>query len=226
MPEHSRRPAAPSRPAHAAPRGELHPPLRIGASCTPAGTACRADVFERKVRRLLRALGRHDRATMLHARRVAYLSVRVGATLGLGAEELRELRHAAFLHDAGKLLVPRAVLRKHATLSGEEWSVVRAHVRHGLTLALALGAPDGVLAGVLHHHERWDGSGYPDGLRGHEIPTVSRVLAACDVYDALTTRRPYKHAWTADGAQSEMRRLRYSGLDGDVVDALLRVLAG
>lgn len=178
----------------------------------------------------LRALGlameARDRETAGHTDRVTALAVATGRALGLSGQDLKALRWGAYLHDAGKLAVPDAVLLKPGKLDEAEWTLMREHPRLGHHFASALGfLPPDALAVVLHHHERWDGTGYPHGLPGAAIPRAARVFAACDVYDALVSERPYKEAWSREAALAELRAQGGRHLDPAVVAAFERALA-
>jgi HD-GYP domain-containing protein (c-di-GMP phosphodiesterase class II) len=154
-----------------------------------------------RVRALLVRLAQKDEATEGHTRRVAMLSVQVGEALGLPAARLRGLALGGLLHDMGKLSVPSAVLKKPGALDDDEFAEIRKHPEAGVRLLRELGGfPDRVLRLVLDHHERLDGSGYPRGLTAEELDLETRVLAVCDVYDALVSDRVYRSAWTPERA--------------------------
>jgi putative nucleotidyltransferase with HDIG domain len=154
------------------------------------------------VRALLVALADKDGYTEEHTRRVALRAVQVGDELALAPERLHDLAVGGLLHDIGKLRVPDAILRKPGPLTDEEFATVKRHVETGVALLEELGgfSPE-VLRLVRSHHERLDGSGYPQGARGSEIPIDVRILAVCDVYDALLSARVYRPAWTRERAR-------------------------
>jgi HD-GYP domain-containing protein (c-di-GMP phosphodiesterase class II) len=153
------------------------------------------------------------------------LSRRLGEAWGLSAERMEGLRHGAYLHDLGKLRVPDRVLLKPGRLDPEEWSLMRAHAAEGFELARRMPLLSPLALDVVrHHHERWDGAGYPDGLSGEAIPLLARLFAVCDVYDALTSERPYKEAWTAEQARAEIAAQAGRQFDPDVVAVFLRTL--
>jgi putative two-component system response regulator len=143
---------------------------------------------------LAQAVEEKDSATEGHCARLSALAERLGARLGLPETELVALRRAGMVHDIGKVAVPDAILLKRAPLSEEEWCVMRQHPAAGERICSPLRSFRRVLPIVRHHHERFDGSGYPDGLAGEAIPITARVLQVVDVYDALTMERPYKRA--------------------------------
>jgi HD-GYP domain-containing protein (c-di-GMP phosphodiesterase class II) len=139
-----------------------------------------------------------------HALRVAALSVRIGAALGFGRAELETLKLAAKLHDVGKLAVPRSILAKPGPLDEAEWETMRRHPAEGARLLAPYVPSVEVLAIVRSHHERWDGAGYPEGLRGEEIPLGARIVAVVDAFCAMIEPRPYRPTLDADAARSEL----------------------
>ncbi|BDP44043.1 hypothetical protein DAETH_40120 (plasmid) [Deinococcus aetherius] len=172
------------------------------------------------------ALEARDLETSGHTRRVVALATRLGAVLGLRGDVLEELRQGAYLHDLGKLAVPDAVLLKPGRLTAEEWATMQTHAARGFDLARqmpTLGAE--TLRVVRHHHERWDGAGYPDGLAGDQISLGARIFAVVDVYDALTSERPYKRAWSPGEALGELRAQAGRHFDPQVVEAFLSLPA-
>jgi HD-GYP domain-containing protein (c-di-GMP phosphodiesterase class II) len=177
-----------------------------------------------RVRALMLRLAEKDVATEGHTRRVAMLAVQVGEALGLPRRRLRVLALGGLLHDMGKLVVPTAVLAKPGPLDDDELAEIRKHPEAGERLLRELGgfAP-GVRRLVLDHHERLDGSGYPRGLRGDELDVETRILAVCDVYDALVSDRVYRSAWTPERALALLRD--ETQFDQSCAAALERLLA-
>ena len=135
-----------------------------------------------------------------HCHRVANYSTALGRRLGLDQDQLQALYRGGFLHDIGMLAIPDAVLRKQGPLEPEEFELVKSHTVIGDGLCGHLRSLNPVRAIVRHHHERFDGSGYPDGLRGSEIPVLAQIISVVDMYDAITTERPYQHAHTLEEA--------------------------
>lgn len=158
---------------------------------------------------VLMALGRSieakDPYTHGHCERIAKHSVLLGKELGLGRAELRALRISGSLHDIGKIGVPDAILLKRGPLNEAEWAVMRNHSILGERICKPMRSLDAVLPIIRSHHEKQDGSGYPDGLRGEQIPLLARVMQLIDVFDALTTERPYKGAIARDEAVKQMQ---------------------
>lgn len=154
-----------------------------------------------------------------HTDRVTELALKVGEALKLSPGDLDALRWGAYLHDLGKVATPDAILHKPGRLSDEEWGTMRQHVTAGHHVAEQLDfLPPATLETVLHHHERWDGQGYPHRLKGAEIPLLARIFSVCDVYDALTSKRPYKKAWSHEEALFEIRAQSGTQFDPQVVE--------
>jgi putative nucleotidyltransferase with HDIG domain len=177
-----------------------------------------------RVRSLMLQLERRDESTEAHTRRVALLAAQVAEELRLPAAARRHLAVGGLLHDIGKLSVPLAILRKPGALSDEEFAAIRHHPREGRRLLDELGGFPEVVAGLVSdHHERLDGSGYPRGLRAEQLSVETRILAVCDVYDALVSDRVYRAAWTPERAFALLRE-EAAAYDQLVVAALERVL--
>jgi HD-GYP domain-containing protein (c-di-GMP phosphodiesterase class II) len=165
-----------------------------------------------------------DSTTAAHGDDVALLAERVALRMGLSPEQARDVRHAAMLHDVGKVAVPSEILLKPGPLTREEWEVMRQHVVVGGELLERVEAFAHLAPTVRASHERWDGEGYPDGLSGEGIPLAARIVSACDTYDAIVTERPYRPAASKDAAIAELRRVAGRQLDDRVVIALLAEL--
>lgn len=159
-----------------------------------------------------------------HDRRVSELCVLIGRELGMSAAEQVMLSRSGLLHDVGKLGIPQAILDKRGALTASEWRVMKTHPELGISILGGTGRMTREMLGVLYHHERMDGSGYPHGLASAEIPIEARIVAVADTYDVLTTDRPYRHA--VSHHQALLRVLDDAGprLDPTVVAALHRIL--
>ena len=178
-----------------------------------------------RVRALMIRLAEKDTSTEEHTRRVAALSVEVGERLGLSAGRLRSLAIGGLLHDMGKLSVPDAILQKPGALDEDEFAQIKLHPQRGRELLSELGGFDETVQRlVLDHHERLDGRGYPRGLDGKDLDLETRILALCDVYDALVSPRVYRPAWTVDEALALIRSETGTAFDPQCVDALLEIL--
>jgi len=171
------------------------------------------------------ALSAKDPYTLGHAVRVAAYVVLLGHELGWTPEILGRVPEVVYLHDIGKLAVSDRVLLKPTGLTGPEWNLMRRHSVFSAEIIHTLFEPR-LVAGVRHHHERWDGSGYPDGLAGEDIPEVARALAVADAYDAMSSKRPYRNTATYSDCLQELERCRGSQFEPRVVDAFVRVLEG
>nr|MDA3833583.1 HD domain-containing protein [Spirochaetales bacterium] len=143
---------------------------------------------------LAEAINSRDPYTGGHTRRVAKYSIQMAKALGLSTKESEDLRLAAILHDMGKVGIDDAILRKSGVLSPEEKELMKKHPKIGTDILEHIDEMSGVIPGVLHHHEWFDGSGYPDGLHTEQIPLAARIIAIADAFDALTTDRPYRQA--------------------------------
>ena len=170
---------------------------------------------------LFRVLGFRRYETMQHSMRVAAYAVLLGQAYGLAPPQLRSLRLGALLHDIGKIAIPRNVLLKPAALNDKEWEVMRTHPRIGYQLLAELPAMQEAVQVVYSHHERYDGNGYPRGLKGEEIPIVARLFSIVDTVDAITCDRPYRKAAPFEKACEELRKGRGTQYDPQVVDTFL-----
>jgi len=159
-----------------------------------------------------------------HNHRVAELSVQIGHEMGMNAGQLRVLARSGLLHDVGKLGIPDAILHKPGPLDAAEWAVMKTHPQVGLGILHRTGHFSRELLGVLHHHERMDGSGYPHGLAGDSIPVEARIVAVADTYDVLVSDRPYRRARSRAEARYVLEQEAGTHLDRDVVAALVRTL--
>jgi two-component system cell cycle response regulator len=172
----------------------------------------------------MRALAERHPDLGEHHDGVAELVDEVGKRMGIDAEEVAHLRHAASLHDIGKVAIPDAIITKPGSLTDDEWTFMRRHTLIGeriLSAAPALGAAARL---VRSSHEAWDGTGYPDGLAGVEIPLGSRIIAVCDSFDAMISPRPYAPAKTIDEALAELRRCAGTQFDPSIVPVFEQVL--
>src|SRR5215211_1876386 len=165
-----------------------------------------------------------DGCTAEHAAEVARLSRMVGLHLGFDKEGLESLVHGALLHDLGKISVADEILAKPGTLTEEEWAAVKLHPQIGAQMIEPIEPLFGALPVVRHHHERPDGSGYPDGLEGDEIPLAARIVAAVDAYDVMIRGRPFRPKSSPSEALRELSREAGRQFDARVVEALRRVL--
>jgi putative two-component system response regulator len=143
---------------------------------------------------LAQAVEQRDLHTATHCERLAFISVAMGMIAGVKPEDLLVLYRGGYIHDIGKVGIPDSILFKPGKLTPDEWEIMRTHTTRGVEICRHLKSLAPVVPVIRHHHERWDGSGYPDGLVGEQIPLLARLLQIGDIYDALTTPRPYKDA--------------------------------
>jgi diguanylate cyclase (GGDEF)-like protein len=160
-----------------------------------------------------------------HSDAVADLAARLAAGLGWGPERVARLRLAAMLHDVGKVAIPEAILRKPARLTADEMAVVRTHAEAGAEIAARIDGLEGIAPWIRHSHEHFDGSGYPAGLRGDDIPLESRMLLVADAFDAMTSDRTYRAAMPVADALAELRRCAGQQFDARCVELLAQALA-
>ncbi|MFE8936452.1 HD-GYP domain-containing protein [Streptomyces sp. NPDC007872] len=176
------------------------------------------------IRALVQAVDIKDRYTRGHSERVGHASVLIARELGMPEDRLDAVRFAGILHDVGKLGVPTRVLRKDGPLTPEERRVIELHPEYGHEIVRGIGFLDEARAAILHHHERMDGSGYPYGLRGEQIPEFARMVAVADAFDAMTSNRSYSRARPVPVAVAELERCAGTHFDPRMVGALVRAL--
>ena len=170
---------------------------------------------------LSRAIEARDEYTRGHSARVTAIADAIARRLGWDDERLDLLQLGGPLHDVGKLAIPDDVLRKPGRLDDDELAQIREHPRLGARILLRLAAFRGALPYVLYHHERWDGTGYPTGRAGEQIPLEARVLAVADAFDAMTSDRPYRPALSLDEALAEVERCSGTQFDPEIVRIFL-----
>jgi len=169
-------------------------------------------------------LAARDPYTYEHSKEVARLAERIAQKLRLHQDFIEQIKSAALIHDIGKLGVPDRILRKPGPLTEEEWAIMKQHPNIGADLIKDLEIYVDIVDIVRYEHERWDGSGYPKGLRGEEIPLGARIVAVADIYNALITDRPYRPAYSHEEALRMIREMRGVTLDPKVVDAFFSVI--
>ncbi len=178
------------------------------------------------VRRLGRAAEYRDNVTGMHVIRMSHYCAEMARAIGWSEEECEMLLHASPMHDIGKIGIPDRILLKEGKLTAEEWEVMKSHATIGAELLSDSNSPLMQMAMeiALSHHEKWDGSGYPRGLKGDDIPIVGRIVALCDVFDALTTERPYKQAWPVEKVIAELERQSGKHFDPALVETFKSIL--
>ncbi len=173
---------------------------------------------------LLEALSAREHGTAEHTDRVTRWAMILGQEMGLNEDEMHILYWGALLHDIGKIGVPDSILQKPTSLTEEEWAWMRQHPEIGARILTRSHFLKSALDVVQHHHERWDGQGYPDGLKGTEIPRLARIFSVVDAFDAMTSDRPYRKALSTEEALKELERNRGTQFDPDVVDVFVRLV--
>jgi HD-GYP domain-containing protein (c-di-GMP phosphodiesterase class II) len=179
--------------------------------------------YNDQIRSLLRDMEEHHLGEAGHAERVAVMAVAIGEKLGLSDEELLHLRWAAALHDVGKIAVSRDLLQKIDQLSPGELTELRMHAHRSKKIVDSLPWLQPCLPMIIHHHECWDGTGYPDGLAGDAIPLGSRIIAVAEVFDTLTSAVPWRRQLDDKSAMYELRRCAGTQFQPEIVDAFASV---
>lgn len=179
--------------------------------------------YDESLQAMSSALDSRDNETQGHSLRVTAYSWLLARQMGIKGEELEMLYRGALLHDVGKIGIPDAILRKEGPLDEMEWAIMRTHVNMGVKMLAHIDFLRPALEVIRCHHERWDGLGYPEGLRGEEIPMSARIFAVCDTYDAITSDRPYRASKSHETAVAELSRFAGSQFCPAVVEAFLQL---
>ncbi|NNG67783.1 HD-GYP domain-containing protein [Caldanaerobacter subterraneus] len=164
-----------------------------------------------------------DRATAIHSRNVAKYAMAIGVALGLDSEDMKELYIAALLHDCGKVALPDKLLKTSRSYTRWERQMMQQHVVIAKKLLVNLGFPKKIIDGIYYHHERYDGMGYVEGLRGESIPLFARIIAIADVFDALTSKRPYRDPLSIQQAIDVLKESK-GQFDEKLLDIFLRYI--
>ncbi|MGE5541517.1 MAG: HD-GYP domain-containing protein, partial [Bacillota bacterium] len=183
-----------------------------------------ARAYEETLEGLVRALDLRDHETEGHSRRVTEMTMRVARRLGMCSRELVHLRRGALLHDIGKIGIPDSILLKPGPLTDEEWAIMRQHPVYAYELLSPITCLSRARDIPGCHHERWDGGGYPQGIRELEIPLAARAFSVVDVYDALRSERPYRPAWPTEEVLEYIRGQAGKQFDPEVVETFFKVL--
>lgn len=179
------------------------------------------DIYHDIIKSMVAALEAKDLYTSGHSTRVAEMAYSLGEVLGMTREELRIMHIAGDLHDIGKIGVPDNVLNKPGKLESEEWELMKKHCDIGYNILSKANTLNDISKIVLHHHERWDGKGYPVGLKEEEIPFASRILAVCDSIDAMKSDRPYRKSISDEICKNEISKNKGIMYDSQITECIL-----
>ena len=182
------------------------------------------DAYERTIEGWSHAMDLRDHETEGHSQRVCELTLKMARMYGMSEDELVHVRRGALLHDMGKLGIPDAVLQKTDTLNEGEWMIMHKHPQFAYDMLHAIDYLHPAVEIPYCHHEKWDGTGYPRGLKGEEIPVAARLFAVVDVWDALTSDRPYRLAWENEDALAYIREQSGKHFDPEVVDLFFKAI--
>ncbi|HOU50675.1 MAG: HD-GYP domain-containing protein [Smithella sp.] len=203
--------------------GRLAEALNIMASRILDSTKERENIFIGILIALTRAIDAKSPWTAGHSERVTKFAEAIGRSLHFNEDEMRALTISAILHDIGKIAVPEQILDKPGRLTDEEFDVIKKHPQTGADIIASIPSYESILTGIVHHHERWDGKGYPRGLSEKDIPLIARIICIADVYDALTEDRPYRKAWSREQVRQFFEENRGKMFDSDLVDIFLKL---
>ena len=181
--------------------------------------------YEATIEGWTQALDLRDKETEGHSRRVSEMTVKLAQAYGMSEEDILQIRRGALLHDMGKIGIPDSILHKPGALSDEEWVTMRKHPQFAFDMLKSVDYLKSALDIPYCHHEKWDGTGYPRGLRGEDIPIAARLFAVVDVWDALTSDRPYRDAWKKDKALEHIRDQSGKHFDPQIVDLFLKEIS-
>ncbi len=181
------------------------------------------NLFKGTILSLANAVEAKDPYTSGHVERVMNLSVEMGKKVGLKGEDLKNVELASILHDIGKIAIPDEILKKPAKLTDEEYEIIKTHVHHGARILSPIPGLKGVIPAVLHHHERWDGRGYPVGLKEKEIPLIARIIAITDSFDAMNSDRPYRKRLPPELIIKEFKDNSGKQFDPELVEIFLEL---
>jgi putative nucleotidyltransferase with HDIG domain len=179
--------------------------------------------FTDLIRLALKALEEKDPYTEGHSLRVTKYAIKIGKEYGLDKEDLRELELSSLLHDIGKLGIPDSILKKPDRLTKSEYKFMQEHSRKGAEIVAQIKTVSHIKKNILHHHERYNGFGYPDGLKGNKIPIISRIIFIADTFDAMTSKRSYREPFSEKEALEEIERGKGYQFDPKLVDMFLKL---
>ena len=181
------------------------------------------ELFKGTITSLANSVEAKDPYTSGHVNRVTKFSLEIGKRIGLKGEDLRACELAAILHDIGKIAIPDSILKKPDKLTDEEYEIMKTHVYHGARILNPIPGMKNVIPAVLHHHERWDGKGYPMGLKGEEIPLIARIITITDSFDAMNSDRPYRKRLPPEVIEKELKEKAGFQFDPRLIDVFLEI---
>ena len=193
----------------------------ISANCAPPRRRTRSCSWGPS--RLAAAIDEKDPYTRGHSDRVSRYAVLLAKDLGLGSDDVRRVQVGSLLHDVGKIGIDDRILRKPTVLTEDEYRYMKQHPEKGASMLASIKNMKEINPAVRHHHERWDGGGYPGGLRGDAIPLIARIVNVADTFDAMTTNRPYQKSMSFEKAVARLKEMSGSACDPHVVAALARL---
>ncbi len=200
------------------------PPAEVSGNVAADGPHALPQSILDTVTSLAYAVDAKDQYTQGHSQKVSAYAALLAESLGMSEAEVGEIRLGAVLHDVGKVGIPEQILNKSGPLNLDEWETMKTHVNYGARLLEPLAPLARIRQMVLHHHEFFDGSGYPDGLSGRSIPLGARIITIADSYDTITSDRSYKKGRTAEQALNELERCAHTQFDPELVAAFLRAM--
>ena len=182
------------------------------------------DIVNQSLETFAHAIDAKDQNTNGHSERVAIYSAEIARRMGMSDEEQEQIYYMGMLHDIGKIGIPDAILKKPGKLTEEEMQIIRSHPTIGGEILQDFTAIQGISDGARYHHERYDGNGYNEGLKGEEIPIISRIISVCDAFDVMIHDRVYKKAMSKEDAIAEVKRCSGTQFDPTVVEAFLKCI--
>lgn len=203
--------------------GKLADALNTMASRIIDGTKERENILIGILIALTRAIDAKSPWTAGHSERVTKFAEAIGRGMNLNEDQMRALTISAILHDIGKIAVPEQILDKPGKLTDEEFAVVKKHSQAGADILSSIPSYETILPGILHHHERWDGTGYPGGIGEKDIPLFARIICVADVYDALTEDRPYRKAWSREQVRQFFEDQKMKMFDPELVEIFMKL---
>lgn len=178
--------------------------------------------FHEFIESIVEILETKDSYTRGHSNRVAHISMAIAREMGLDTKDIELSHFAGHLHDIGKIGIPDSILMKNEKLTFEEYEIIKNHSEYGYKILEKVSSLKEMAIIVRHHHERWDGKGYPSGISGEEIPVISRIISVADAFDAMTSNRSYRKPMEYEEALSQLEKGKWTQFDGEIVEIFLK----